>query len=387
MLHTISLRPFYYRSQECIGLDDSATNSLEKEIRKIKGIKWSEEKRQWYLPLSKDVYLQIKTFLKDKASLDLLPLRSYLEQRKASELLLHNSKVSKGRAQLLLEFPLQKDNLEAFKKFQNKLIVKGYSPQTFRLYTTEFHLLLRRLKVVVVSSLEKKHIESYLLWLLQKKGYTEANIHNTVNALKFYFEKVEGRGTEFYDLPRPKKPQTLPSVLAKEEVVDLIKKTDNLKHRAILMTCYSAGLRVSEVVGLQIRDIDSKRMMMHIRAAKGKKDRMVVLSTKLLLTLREYFKKFKPKLHLFEGEGGGAYSPRSAQSTIKEAKRRAGITKKGSIHMLRHSYATHLLEGGTDVRYIQAMLGHSSLQTTMRYTHVSKLKLESIQSPLDKLSW
>lgn len=128
-------------------------------------------------------------------------------------------------------------------------------------------------------------------------------------------------------------------------------------------------------------------MMIHIHGAKGKKDRMIPLSKRLLDTLREYYKAYRPKNFLFEGEDGGAYSSRSAQAVLKEAKLRAGIHKKGSIHLLRHSYATHLLEGGTDVRYIQAFLGHNSLQTTMRYTHVSRLKIESIQSPLDKLKW
>jgi len=238
-----------------------------------------------------------------------------------------------------------------------------------------------------VHSLTKAHIHAYLLWLLQKRGYSEVHVHTAVNALKFYFEQVEGRAKELYDLPRPKKPQKLPSILPEEEVLALIQKTENLKYRALLMTSYSAGLRVSELVGLKIRDIDSKRMMLHIREGKGKKDRMVPLSEKLLETLREYFRRYKPKQYLFEGDGNQPYSSRSAQLILQQAKAKAGIHKQGSIHLLRHSYATHLLEAGTDIRYIQAFGGHNSLQTTMRYTHVSRLKIESIQSPLDRLNW
>lgn len=230
-------------------------------------------------------------------------------------------------------------------------------------------------------------MESYLLWLLQKKGYSEQHVHTAINALKFYFEQVEGRIKEFYDLPRPRKPQKLPSVLAEEEVVALIQTTQNLKHKALLMTSYSAGLRVSELVGLKIADVDSKRMTLHVREGKGKKDRMVPLSKLLLETLRQYFSRYKPKIYLFEKETGNPFDARYAQAILKAAKQKAGIGKKGSIHMLRHSYATHLLEGGTDIRYIQAFLGHGSLKTTMRYTHVSRLKIESIQSPLDKLKW
>ena len=172
-----------------------------------------------------------------------------------------------------------------------------------------------------------------------------------------------------------------------EEVMDLIKRTENLKHKALLMTSYSAGLRVSELIKLKMADIDSRRMMIHIHEAKGKKDRMVPLSRRLLDTLRQYYIKYRPKVYLFEDENGNPYHSRYAQAILKAAKEKAGVLKKGSIHMLRHSYATHLLEGGTDIRYIQTFLGHGSLKTTMRYTHVSKLKIESIQSPLDRLKW
>ena len=387
MLPIITLQPFHYRGSELIGLDIGLDQALEKEIRKLEGIKWCGGNNLWYVPLSKGNYLTIKERLLGMATFDTNPLRRYLEQRKATVAVTKKEKVSKQKARQLLLAPLCPENLQAFQKYSDLLFLKAYSPQTVHLYTTEFHFLLRLLNETPVAALEKKHIQAYLLWLLQKKGYTESAIHSVVNALKFYFEKVEGRAREFYDLPRPKKPQKLPSVLAEEEVVDLIKKTANLKHRALLMTAYSAGLRVSEVVSLQVQDIDSKRMMLHVHAAKGKKDHMIPLSARLLQTLREYYRAYRPKVFFFEGEDGSAYSARSAQEVLKQAKIRAGIHKKGSIHLLRHSYATHLLEGGTGVRYIQAFLGHYSLGTTMRYTHVSRLKIESIQSPLDKLKW
>jgi site-specific recombinase XerD len=301
--------------------------------------------------------------------------------------MVNQNKLSKARAEILLNFPLSPENLEAFQKYQDLLKLKGYSKRTFTTYTNAFHFLLRLLGKVSIKSLTKQHLQSYLLWLLEKRGYSAQSLHSAINAIKYYFEHVEGIPKEFYDLPRPKKPHKLPSILAEEEVVDLIKNTENLKHRALLMTSYSAGLRVSELVNLKILDIDSKRMMMHVRGGKGAKDRMVPLSKKLLQTLREYFKQYKPKTYLFEGENGKAYSTRSAQDVLLEAKRKAGIHKKGSIHMLRHSFATHLLEGGTDIRYIQSFLGHESLSTTMIYTHVSRLKIESIQSPLDRLQW
>lgn len=387
MLPTICLRPFHYRGQEVIGFDLLLNTTLEKEIRKLRGIRWCGGNNLWYIPLTREDYKKAKTFFEGKVSFETHVLKAYLEQRRSCLPLVASEQLGKRRADLLLNYPLCKENLSAFERYYALLQLKGYSPNTIRTYLNEFHPLLRLLGTTAVSSLTKQHVQTYLLWLLQKRAYTETHLHTTVNALKFYFEQVEGRQREFYDLPRPKKPHKLPSVLAEEEVIALLQRTANLKHRALLMTSYSAGLRVSELVSLEIRDIDSKRMMLHVREGKGKKDRMVPLSKKLLETLRAYFKAYKPSLFLFEAEPSRAYSAHSAQLILKAAKQRAGIQKRGSIHLLRHAYATHLLEAGTDIRYIQTFLGHQSLQTTMRYTHVSRLKIESIQSPLDRLSW
>ena len=188
-----------------------------------------------------------------------------------------------------------------------------------------------------------------------------------------------------YEIPRPIKPLLLPRVHAKTKLIDLIQKTNNLKHRCILMLAYSDGMRVSEIVHLEIADIDSDRMTIFIKRAKGKKDRVVSLSPVLLENLRSYFKMYRPKKYLFEGANGEMYSIRSVQQVFREAKDRAGIKMKGGIHTLRHSYATHLLESGTDIRFIQELLGHESLKTTVRYTHVSIKNMQHIRSPLDDL--
>ena len=161
--------------------------------------------------------------------------------------------------------------------------------------------------------------------------------------------------------------------------------SENLKHKTILCLAYSGGLRISEIVNLKIRDIDSKRMVITLRQAKGKKDRQVMLSEKLLIMLRVYFKEYRPKQWLFEGYGGEQYSVRSVSKVMEHAKEKAGIKKKGNIHAMRHSFATHLLEGGTDLLSIKQLLGHNSLRTTTIYTHVSKKHLSKIQSPLDRL--
>lgn len=383
----VMLIPFHYKGEECLGISCSLNKDLERSVKKIQGIRWSGEDNCWYLPLSKSSYEIFRTSLRGHGEIDTRQLRKYLEQRKAMGSLIVDGKVSHKRAVILKEHPLSQENIDAFRHFQSILLLKGYSKSTIRTYCNEFHFLLRNLRENPVDALGKEHVQSYLLWLMQRKGYSEAHVHTAVNALKFYFEQVAGREKEFYDLPRPKKPSKLPDILAEEEMLSLILGTKNLKHRCLLMTSYSAGLRVSELVGLKITDIDSRRMMIHIRNGKGKKDRMVPLSERLLEALREYYRQYHPREYLFEGEGGGQYSARSAQEVLAQAKKKMGITKKGSIHMLRHSYATHLLESGTDIRYIQALLGHESLMTTMRYTHVSRIQIGNIQSPLDKLDW
>jgi site-specific recombinase XerD len=174
-------------------------------------------------------------------------------------------------------------------------------------------------------------------------------------------------------------------VLSEEEVSRLFAATNNLKHKALLMLIYSAGLRISEALQMKISDIDSNRMQITIRQGKGKKDRTGLLSEQMLTILRSYYQLYEPRQYLFEGSSGGKYSTRSAQQVLRQACQRAGIHKKVTLHTLRHSFATHLLEAGTDLRYIQVLLGHSSSKTTEIYTHVSTKALKDIKSPLDRL--
>ena len=188
-----------------------------------------------------------------------------------------------------------------------------------------------------------------------------------------------------YRIDRPRREKMLPVVLSEEEVRTIIDKAKNIKHKCILMLIYSGGLRLSEVTNLKIGDVDSKRMQIMIKNAKGKKDRYTILSKKALECLREYYKLFKPKIWLFEGAGGGQYSERSVQLIFKGLLNQTDIAKYATVHTLRHSFATHLLENGTDLRYIQELLGHSSPKTTQVYTHVSTKAIKDIISPLDRI--
>ena len=221
---------------------------------------------------------------------------------------------------------------------------------------------------------------------LAKGNIAITTLNQHINAIKFYYEKVLNRPRTVYELKRPRKNARLPSVLSAGELRQLFGAIENKKHQTMVFLAYSAGLRVSEVCQLRLRDIDSERMMIHVVDAKGGKDRMVPLSKEILGLLRAYYVAYKPKHWLFEGQfPGECYSTRSLQTIFRRAKQKAGISKTVSFHSLRHSYATHLLESGTDVRLIQELLGHSDIKTTLRYTHVSQRSLQQVRSPFDAL--
>jgi integrase/recombinase XerD len=245
------------------------------------------------------------------------------------------------------------------------------------------HQFLKLIKDNHVSKFDSARIQSYLLYCMKELKHSENQIHSRINALKFYYEQVLKQEKLFIDIPRPKKVKQLPKVIDIHDVKKMIQCTENIKHKLILQLVYGMGLRVSEIVAMKITDIDSKRMQVHIQSGKGKKDRMGNLPETLLEPLRTYYKAYMPKKYLFEGALGEQYSIRSAQAVFKDAMKRAHINKVVGIHGLRHSYATHLHEAGTDITLIQELLGHNQLSTTMGYTHVSKRNIEKVKSPLD----
>ncbi len=235
------------------------------------------------------------------------------------------------------------------------------------------------------SAITDNDIKDYLLYLAEERQSATATLNQAINALKFYYGAMLKRKF-LYDIKRPKKDKKLPVVLSKEEISKILRAVDNLKHTAILMIVYSSGLRVGEVVRLKPEDIDSERMLIHIKGAKGRKDRYTLLSGTALLTLQEYRKKYNPLKWLFEGARDGRYiSTRTVEKILEHACQKAGLKKDISVHTLRHSFATHLLESGTDLRYIQELLGHAHCKTTEIYTHVSTKSLGKIRSPLDTL--
>lgn len=386
----ISFEPGQLANSEIFYIRITGLSTGESILRKIKGIKWSEHLKQWYLPLNRANYQLAKSALISFAVPDESALKVYLQKRVSIMMVREHSngnpkKTDKGiNAQLLKTYAISEANMELLNRMLEVLAMKAYSQNTIMQYSYELLQLMRIVGEIAIDKLSEEQIRSYILWLIKEKKASEARLHSAINALKFFYEKLLSREKFFIEIPRPKKPAMLPAVHATSQVKKIIKAVDNIKHQCMLMLAYSGGLRVSEIVNLKLSDINSERMVIHIKNAKGKKDRIVPLSEKLLSILRVYYQKYKPKSYLFEGDSG-MYSMRSCQRVFQQAKERSGINYKAGIHSLRHSYATHLLEQGTDIRIIQDLLGHNNLKTTQRYTHVSLLEISKIKSPLDFL--
>jgi integrase/recombinase XerD len=304
--------------------------------------------------------------VKDVAELDVKELRQQLVAKKQLPAIVkcHTDKPDIGQ--------LCPANKEALDSYIQTLVLKAYSDSTIRTYRNAFFQLLKELKHIPAESLDIERIKKYIQYCFEKLQLSESTVYSRINALKFYYEEVLGREKMFIEMPRPKRRLILPKVLGENELSRLFNAVSNLKHKAILFTAYSAGLRVSEVTTLQLNHIDSDRMQIYIKCAKGKKDRYAGLSPLVLDVLREYIKQSKPRplKYIFEGmQPGIAYSDRSAQKVFENAKNKARITKEITFHGLRHSFATHLLEKGVDVKYIQELLGHFNIKTTQRYLH------------------
>lgn len=272
-----------------------------------------------------------------------------------------------------------------FKKYLDALRLKAYSDNTIQIYASEFGRFLTTLKSFDANQLTQERLRSYFVYCVETLKLKENHLHSHINAIKFYYEKVLLRDRFFIEIPRPKKPSILPKAITKIDIAKMFASINNLKHLLMLKLCYGMGLRVSEIVNLKITDIDSNSMQVLVSQAKGKKDRYVNLPQSVLELLRSYYKEYKPKKYLFEGQRGGIYAVRSLQAVFKKALRAANINKEVGIHSLRHSYATHLLQSGVDISFIKELLGHNNIKTTLIYTKLANKNISNIKSPLDNL--
>lgn len=274
-------------------------------------------------------------------------------------------------------------HLIAFKNYMN---YRRYSENTIKTYSDALEVFFRFFQNKKLESLTIEDIIQFNNDYILRKNLSSSYQNQVINAVKLFYRNRFNKIMEVDFIQRPRREKRLPNVLSKEEVKSILEAPTNLKHRAMLSLIYACGLRRSELLNLTLTDILSNRNLLFIRQSKGKKDRVVPISNRLIDILREYYKAFKPKAWLFEGQiPNTKYSEKSLENVLKQSLIKTKISKKVSLHWLRHSYATHLLENGTDLRYIQELLGHSSSRTTEIYTHVSTLNLQQIRSPFDDL--
>lgn len=270
--------------------------------------------------------------------------------------------------------------------FQRFLRSKRYSDRTIKTYCDALHTFLKFMKHKKVDEIDNEDIIQFNNDYILAKKLSSSYQNQVINAIKLFYRNRFSKKIELENLHRPKREKRLPNVLSKAEVKAILEAPKNLKHRAMLSLIYACGLRRSELLNLTLKDILSDRKLLFIPQSKGKKDRVVPISEKIIDMLREYYKTYKPKTWLFEGQFPNTpYSEKSLENVLKQSLSKTKITKKVSLHWFRHSYATHLLESGTDLRYIQELLGHSSSRTTEIYTHVSTRNLQQIRSPFDDL--
>ena len=275
---------------------------------------------------------------------------------------------------------------DQIKKFKEWMISRRYSRHTIKIYTNSLRTFFRFFAGKKITEVANNDLIEFNNRYILANGYSATLQNQVVNSLKLFYSKIPNARLHIEELERPRRAHPLPNVLSKEEVASILQAPINIKHRSMLSLIYACGLRRSELLNLKPIDVDSKRGLLIIRQAKGMKDRIVPISLKVIEMLRGYYKSYKPNVWLFEGQNEGEkYSDASLSKVLKMSCTKAKITKPVTLHWLRHSYATHLLESGTDLRYIQELLGHKSSKTTEIYTHVSTQNIQKIKSPFDDL--
>jgi len=381
----VTVKKIFHRQQNRIAVQFLPNDAITQIIKAIPGRLWSKTYSCWHLPFNRDTY----NHLVEKLSTGQYSFNDSALRTNINKLQMPFPTAGTAAQNVTIkQHRISVENQQQLQLFLQELKLRAYSPSTIKTYRNEMLPLMQLLGNTCIDRLTSMHLKRYLAYCIEKLGLSENTIHSRLNALKFYYEKVLKKERFFVEIPRPKKPYLLPKLLNEQEIGRLFNSLINKKHKAMLFTAYSAGLRVSEVSALKLGDIDSVHMHICISRAKGKKDRYVNLSPVLLDILRQYITQCvpRPRVYLFESEQTGhCYPTRTIQQIFSNARKKAGILKEVGIHSLRHSFATHLLNKGTDIRYIKELLGHFSIKTTERYLHVSNTRLVNIISPFDDL--
>ncbi|WP_108869410.1 site-specific tyrosine recombinase/integron integrase [Aquimarina aquimarini] len=355
-----------------IGLQFYPDKVIHALIKELPNPKWSNEFAMVYICYSKE---NLTTIFEKFRGIAWVNGNSFLQE-----------KVIRDNLPLDINWYRNRTKTSSYKyvpeAYLSKLELKRYALNTCKTYISQFEKFINKFPNHTIIELSEQEIRTYLQQLIQQKK-SHSYINQAINSIKFYYETVMGMPNRFYSIERPRKQQKLPNVLAKEDILKMIDTTKNIKHKCIISLLYSSGLRRSELLELKITDIDSSSMLIKVRQAKGNKDRYTILNQTVLDNLRAYYKLYKPKLYLFESiKSEKKYSASSVLKIVNQAAKKAKINQSVHPHMLRHSFATHLLEEGIDLRYIQVLLGHSSSKTTEIYTHVAIKKFKNIKDLL-----
>ena len=375
-LSGISLFPYEKEGKKFIGFKHIFSGSRYLEIEQFNICKRDKELRIWYFNATA---YQLKKVIEYLIPHYTIKINSEL---KISDLTIRR---------MLLEQSYKKDGYYKSCKmeFLEYMQLHNYSESTFNTY---HNMVLRFVNTFKGHSIKRindfgvDEIDSYHKVWMQRSAPSSSLINQSINAIKLYYKVISKQSLKLNEINRPKLNKNLPTIYSREEVRRMIKCISNIKHRTMIFLIYSSGLRISELINMRKDDILADRKMVFIRGSKGMKDRCSTLAESAVTMINDYINIYKPENYLFEGQYGGKYSTTSLRKILHRAKSKAGVSTPGSVHTLRHSFATHLLENGTDLRYIQELLGHNSSKTTEIYTHVSTLNLSQITSPGDMIN-
>jgi len=366
----ITLKPKYHNKDEQILICFDYNREVIEHLKKFPLVKWNKQHSGYSIPFSKtntnDLYkhLRLKNYIVDYNQITNKTV----------------SKTEKANANTLV---LKDEYVLAIHNFVKWMQQKRYSLNTINTYESMLIIFFKYHHTKKIELITNEDLLDFNTNYILANNYSYTYQNQLVNAIKLFYKQTQNLHIDIETLDRPKKAKRLPEVLSLDEVKLVFSRVTNLKHKTLLCLLYSCGLRIGEALSLKLNALDLNRKLLHVKAGKGKKDRYVPLSIVMISLLQSYNKSFQPKEYLFEGQYGGPYSAVSARQVLKRSLNHTKIKKHVTLHTLRHSYATHLLENGTDIRFIQELLGHNNPKTTMIYTHVSTTSLEKIKNPFD----
>ncbi|MEM0518467.1 tyrosine-type recombinase/integrase [Aequorivita flava] len=366
---TITLQPFKHNSENCIGLKFKYHFESKEIIKRMEGVRWTKTHGCFYIVYDQNTFTAFKQALAAKG----------FDVADATQTAQDENK--KGARKNLGPITASKNSI--YENFKQSLNGKRLSKSTIKTYGAFVHQFLRYTENKPADLIDATDVRLYLEWAIGTLNYSVSTHRQMVSALRHFAYLYPTCAIDPEAIFMPSKDKKLPVILSFKEVVQLIQVTKNLKHRVIIAMLYASGLRIGEMLNLEIKDFDFSRNQLHVRGGKGRKDRYTTIAQTLHPMLKNYYRTYNPKVYFIENPNGGKYSAASVRSFLRRSCKLARIKKPITPHSLRHSYATHLLEQGTDIRHIQELLGHSKPETTMIYTKVTRKELQQIKSPLD----